>query len=60
MNTDESYRIEITNINGAKVFNGIFSGEKFQIDLRGYSSGLYYLQLITDDGSVLSQPLIIN
>ncbi|MBK6730220.1 MAG: T9SS type A sorting domain-containing protein [Bacteroidetes bacterium] len=60
MNTDESYRIEITNINGTKVFNGIFSGEIFQIDLRGYSSGLYYLQLITDDGSIITQPIIVN
>lgn len=59
-NIDESYRIEITNINGAKVFSGIFSGEIFQIDLRDFASGLYYLQLISDDGSIVSQPIIHN
>ena len=48
-------RIEISSITGAVVKELIVNNNKTNIDLTGYSSGIYFAKIITDKGSAIKK-----
>jgi len=48
----EFNRIQIISINGQLVFDELVNSKDYQIDVSDYNSGMYFVKLETDEGSI--------
>ena len=55
---DESYRVEISDLNGHKVFETLLSGSSSQINLNEITEGVYLLKLYSGDNFIGCKKLI--
>jgi hypothetical protein len=53
-----NYQVNIVNLTGQTIFSKTYSNPSISINTDGFTSGIYLLNVKTDDGSLYSQKLL--
>jgi hypothetical protein len=55
-----NYQVNILNLAGQTIFSNTYSDSSISINTEGFATGMYLLNIKTDDGSIYNSKLLKN
>jgi hypothetical protein len=58
LSENSNYALEVTDLNGKKVYSSNLSGQNFELNTAEWAQGLYLLRLIDENGKTYTQKVV--